>query len=434
MAEELIGEGYREAQQSLIGSVLIDPGPVLGQVMDGLTEEDFEGEYRTVFAAVRALWLAREPVDPVTVLAKVGDGYEPMLRQCMQLTPTAANAGAYARLVRDGARLLAMRTAGARLAGAPDEAAARAILADAEALLADRSRQRVFGIRELLEQFYTGMDGPKPVYLPWGIRALNEKLTCELGDLVILGADSSVGKTALATQFAWEQAARGYRVGFFSLETRSGKLTNRIVSQRARVPGDAIKQRQFQDNDYREVLTLLDGVGKMNLDIIEASSFGVDDIRALTVSRRYQVIYLDYLQLIRGEGESRPEIVTNVSIALHALAQDLGVTVVALSQVTPADKTKKARQNLGKEDLRESRQLIHDADVILMMALANADDPGGLRWLSCAKNKEGELPSVCLEFDAQHMDFQATDSRYFKKPAAPSKFTEVPVQEAIPWP
>ena len=409
--DESVGAAYRAAQQSVIGSVLIDPEHTLGPVMDALDPRDFDGEFRTVFTAIRAIWSRLEPVDPVTVLAEVGDGYEPLLRRCMSLTPTAANAAAYAALVRQQARLIALRDTGARLAGAVDEDEARKILSGAEQLLMQRGRDRVFSIQHLLTDFYRSMDGPAPKYLPWGIKALDEKLTAELGDLVILGADSSVGKTAFALQAAWIMAARGYRVGFFSLETKSSKLANRLVAQRARVDSDAIKRRSFQDQDYRDVAELGTAAQKLHLDVIEASGFDADDIRAATVAGQYQVIFIDYLQLLSGQGKDRPEIVANLSIAIHTMAQDLGVAVVALSQITPADKTEKARRMPGKEALRESRQLIHDADVILMMSLEDPEDNASLRWLNCRKNKEGELPSVCLKFDPRHMDFTPTDSR-----------------------
>lgn len=430
---------YNKAQQAVIGSLLIDPEHTLGPVMDALGEGAFDGEWRTLFAAIRTLWLRQEPVDPVTVLSEAGPAYDKLIRDVMRLTPTAANVMAYARVVRDSARLLSLHDCGAQLLSATDEAEARQVLSRAEELLSERQEQRIFTLQDLFADFYKRMDGPKPVYLPWGIKALDEKLTAELGDMIVLGADSSVGKTALALQFAWNMAARSYRVGFFSLETKSSKLANRIIAQRVRLPSEKIKRADYAEEDYKAVLELARGAGKMQLDIVQASGFTAEEIRAVTVARRYQVIFIDYLQLVQGRGDSRPEIVTDVSIALHTMAQDLGVTVVALSQITPADKTKKARQRPGKEDLRESRQIIHDADIILMMSLANAEDPGGNRWLNAAKNKEGELPSVCLSFDAPHMWFQATDSRALdaycaKKRAA--KFTELPDngQEEIPWP
>ena len=405
MDEGVTGAAYREAQESVIGSLLIDAEHTIGPVMDAVGPESFDGEYRTVFSGIRKLWMDRQPVDPVTVLAECGDAYEPLLRRCMDLTPTTVNAGKYAELVRRQSRVIGLRGVGAALMGAVDEDDARRIIARAEELLMQRTRPRVFGIQALVGEFYGRMDREKPKYIPWGIRALDEKLTCEPGDLVILGADSSVGKTALALKFAWHMASRGYRVGFFSLETRSSKLCNRLVSQRARVSSDAIKAGRYEDSDYKAVLEMGSGAGKLKLDIIEASGFTSDEIRAVTVAGQYQVIFIDYLQLLQGEGNSRPEIVANLSMAIHTMAQDLGVTVVALSQITPADKTAEARRTPGKEALRESRQLIHDADIILMMSLYNPDDNTSLRWLSCRKNKEGELPYTALEFDPKHMDF-----------------------------
>ena len=405
--DEGVGAVYREAQEAVIGSLLIDPERTLGPVMDAVGPESFSGEYRTVFSAVRKLWTERQPVDPVTVLAGCGDAFEPMLRRCMAMTPTAVNAGKYAQVVRAQARLLALRDAGMALAGAVDEAEAVKILAGAESLLTQRTRVRVFELQALVGEFYQSMGKEKPRYLPWGIRALDDKLTCELGDLVILGADSSVGKTALALQFAWHMASRRYRVGFFSLETKSTKLCHRLVAQRARVSAEAIRRGEYEDGDYKAVLNMGRDAGILKLDIIEASGFTAEEIRAATVAGQYQVVFIDYLQLIRGEGKNRAEVVANLSMDIHTMAQDLGVTVVALSQITPADKKEESRVDPGKEDLRESRQLIHDADIILMMSLYDPDDNASMRWLNCRKNKEGELPYAALAFDADHMTFQS---------------------------
>ena len=212
---------------------------------------------------MRKLWMDRQPVDPVTVLAECGDVYEPLLRRCMALTPTTVNAAKYAQLVRQQSRVIGLRDVGAALMGAMDENDARRIIAKAEELLMQRTRPRVFWIQDLIGDFYGRMGQEKPKYIPWGLRALDEKLTCEPGDLVILGADSSVGKTALALKFAWHMASRGYRVGFFSLETRSSKLCNRLVSQRARVSTDAIKSGDYQDSDYKAVLEMGSGAGKL---------------------------------------------------------------------------------------------------------------------------------------------------------------------------
>jgi replicative DNA helicase len=140
------------------------------------------------------------------------------------------------------------------------------------------------------------------------------------------------------------------------------------------------------------------------------------------IQRGYDAIVVDYLQLINADGEKRWDIVTNISMQLHRLAQQIGVTVIGLSQITPPDAGgKKAR--LTMDSLRESRQLKHDADVILL--LENCDDFPGGRTLTVAKNKDGRRnQGMKLVFDAEHMTFSYAKR---KEPA------QVPGQGAAMW-
>ena len=429
-------ETYAEAQASVIGALLIDPEYALGIAMRECSPSDFDGEYRTAFEAIRAVWGEGGRVDPVIVLSRMGDGYKQFLRDCMQTTPTTANVAAHCRIVREQSALMDLRQVGVRLAGAVDAEDARGILAEAQTLMAERQGLRGRPVWSLMVDFVRWLQDPAPpTYMPWGIRQLDESLQAEAGDFIVLGADSSVGKTALAVQLAWAQAAKGKRVGFFSLETNSFKLTRRLVAQRARVPMSSIKSKSVSDEQLADVISLGAAANKVPLMIYDAAGCGVDELRAAAVADRLDVAYVDYLQLLSAPGRERWEIVTAISMALHTMAQQLGVTVVGLSQITAQDKKNKAKPS--KDDLRESKQLKQDADLILMLSLSDPEDSGSLRWLRTEKNKDGPLGSVCLRFDPEHMDFTATDSRvqdrWRSKPAA--KFTELPDdgQETIPW-
>ncbi|MBO7667073.1 MAG: AAA family ATPase [Firmicutes bacterium] len=433
-----VSASYEEAMGAVLGSLLIDPGPVSGIVFDRLRPEDFREEYRTVFEACRGLWLEGRAIDPVAVIHAAGSAYDGDVRRWMRQTPTAANVDAYCRIVREESGLDRLRSLGAGLIGAADLKEARSLIAEAEGTIMERPDVRAWSVPELLAEFIS-RDPKKPAgYLKWGIRQLDAILTAEPGDFIILGADSSVGKTALACQMAWAMAGAGRRVGFFSLETSARKLTDRIVARTARVKMHDIKHATLSPEDFREVGHLGTAVQTLPLWIIEAAGMNVADLRAVTVSKRYEVIFIDYLQLLQAEGRERWEIVTNISMQLHTLAQTLGVAVVALSQITAADKSKKARQQPTKDDLRESKQLKQDADLILMLALSDPEDNDSLRWLSVAKNKDGPLGQVCLRFDPEHMEFTPTDSRAWRRPAGQKKEDPgfVPVedpQEVLPF-
>ena len=125
--------------------------------------------------------------------------------------------------------------------------------------------------------------------------------------------------------------------------------------------------------------------------------------------RGYQIVFVDYLQLLQGTGENRTAQVTATSIALHTMAQSMGVTVVALSQLARQNQQNK-NQPPDMSALRESGQIEQDADLIMMLSLADKDKPSGDRDLRIRKNKEGICPSIRLAFDGKHQIF-STASR-----------------------
>ena len=430
----MANEIYADAQAAVIGSLLIDPEAVAGAVMRTVGPDDFTEEYRTVFEAILGVYADGVRIDPVVVLARLGDGYKGFLRQCMDATPTTANAAAHCQVVREQAALERLRAIGVQLAGAVDAGEARKVLEEAQRLMAERQGLRGRPLWSLMSDFYGWITDPTPpVYLPWGIRQLDEGLTAEAGDFILLGADSSVGKTALAVQLAWAQAAKGKRVGFFSLETNALKLTRRLVAQRARIPMSALKTKGLSDEQLRDLAAFGSATNKIPLFMYDAAGCSVTELRAAVAADRLEVVYVDYLQLLNAPGQARWEIVTAISMGLHTMAQQLGVAVVGLSQITSPDK--KSRSKPDKDDLRESKQLKQDADLILMMALADPEDPDSLRWLRTEKNKDGPRVDVCLRFDPEHMTFTATDSRAWRPPAKKKavKFTDLNEQEEIPW-
>ena len=430
---------YYDAQRAVIGAALLAP-KITGELVQEVREEDFNvPELRTLYSALRTLFLSGRPVDPVLLVAETSPAYEPTIREILRDTPTAANWRAYARVLRESAALRRMQDLGTELSSAVDIADARRILSEAAPLMLERPGVRTQGIGELLADFLRRMeDKTPPNYLRWGIRQLDDVLTAEPGDFIVLGADSSVGKTALAVQLAWNMASRGRRVGFFSLETSARKIADRVVAHRARIDLQKIKHKELSEYDLGTVAAVGGVTTRMCFGITEAAGFSVADLRAVTLANRYDVIFIDYVQLLQAEGRERWEIVTRISMELHTMAQQLGVAVIALSQLTPPDKTKGARRAPSRDDLRESRQLKQDADVILLMSLDDPEENDGLRWLAVAKNKDGPLGRICLKFDAEHMEFTATDSRAWKRRADPKpyepKLTEVDdnVQEVFP--
>lgn len=144
-----------------------------------------------------------------------------------------------------------------------------------------------------------------------------------------------------------------------------------------------------------------EAITKRKLDLISAAGMTASDIRAKIMESGYKVIIVDYLQIVHSKGGSRYEQVTNISIDLHTIAQSMGVTVLALAQLSRTEEERAPRNS----DLRESGQIEQDADVIMMLQLENRSRPSGPRKLYITKNKEGELFQSLLTFDGRYQRF-----------------------------
>lgn len=429
---------YLLAQTSVLGSMLIDPETV-GDVVTTLRPEDFaEGMGRDVYLAIRELYLADEKIDPVTVLHRMGQptpGLRNYLLELMDNTPTSANLSEWMSIVREQSRLRVIQSAGMRLAteGTTMEEA-RKLIAQLSLLAADRADVECLSMEQGLINFYSDLDRT-PQYLPWGIDFLDSGLTAESGDYIVLGGYPSDGKTALALSMAYCQA-KTLRVGFFSLETKPSKLFNRIFSSAAQVSNVKIKRRTLDDDDFGRLESKAEELRSRDLSMIRSSSMTVEDIAAYTRAKRFGVIYVDYLTLIQAPGRTEFDQATYISKALHRLAQDTGVTVIALSQLSRPENGKVKPPTLAS--LRSSGQIEQDADIVMFVY---REEPGMLRSrriLAVAKNKEGETGRVPLLFNGETQTFRVDTNGLIKtKRQEPeykqASFYELPGSEPLPW-
>lgn len=396
------------AEVGVLGSMLIDDR-CIGELMQQLTPDDFpDTDARHIFEAIQSLFLARSPIDPVTVQARLGTrAYKDLLAACIQQTPTTANCDAYARILRDNRQLREIQTACMAITeDGVDLARAREILAGAAGLLVDKQNKRDRSYGELISDLIDRQrDRTPPDHLDFGIPALTEKLALGPGKFAIIGADSSVGKTALALQFALE-ISKKKSVGFFSYETTLADAADRLVANDADVSLGRTKHKLLGEEEMQQVVAAGVRSADRDLRILETARYTVEDIRAKTIARGFEVIFVDYVQLIPTRKHDRYEAVTDISIGLHAIAQELGVTVIGLSQVTVPETNRSGdRRYISKDDLRESRQLKQDADVILLMDLVDPKDRDGNRVLIIDKNRDGPLGHLILNFRPSRMRF-----------------------------
>lgn len=387
----------------LLGALIIKPN-LAPYALPDLEIEHFPPDLQPVFAALSGLWNAKGKLDAVAACARYPEQKTAILdcaqeceAECIRIT--RENVENWTQIIQEQAALTRFQSlalqAGSALttfADLPDLYSQMG-----EALTLDREEQDFKPIGELVDNYIRRLD-EKPRYIPSGIPVLDKHLHLAPGNLFIIGGRPSAGKTALSLQMACEQARRGLRVCYFSLETDPDTLTARIIANRLAAPLADVKGKTVPQSD-------LDGLAdlhKLPLYIRSASGKGVGWVKAQAQRMKAQAVYIDYLQLLAdGKAKDRYQQITGISIALHELAQTTGILVVALAQLN----RNAAHSSPSTADLKESGQLEQDADAILLLS-----DDGEQYQAVLAKNKEGRVGEVPMTFDKPRQRFLAVTS------------------------
>ena len=398
-----MGDIGMKAQKVLLGAILIKPD-LAPYALPDLEIEHFPADLQPVFAALSGLWNAKGQLDAVEACARYPEQKAAILEcvqecenECVRLTRDHVRE--WTQLVREQAALAKFQSlalqAGSSLttfADLPDLYGKMG-----EALTLDREKQDFKPIGELVDSYIRRLD-EKPRYIPTGIPVVDRYLNLSPGNLFIIGGRPSAGKTALSLQMACEQARRGFRVCYFSLETDPDTLTARIIANRLAVPLADVKAKTVPQSSLDDLAEL----HKLPLFIRSASGKGAGWIKAQAQRMKAQVIFIDYLQLLTAsKAKDRYQQITSISIALHELAQTTGILVVALAQLN----RNAAHASPSTADLKESGQLEQDADAILLLSADKEQYQAIL-----AKNKEGKVGEIPLTFDKARQRFLAVTS------------------------
>lgn len=425
-----------EAQQAVLGAMLIDEKTV-GFVLQDVTPDDFTtGAYRQVFLAFRAQFASGAACDAVTINARLGGKYDKLLMELIQITPTSANVKSYMQLLKQQARVYRLQEIAQRMQDAEDEEALRALVSEANAQMVERPGLRVVGMTDGLSQFYQRHDpDAKPVYLDFGMDDINDNVYAGRGDMIVIGGYPSDGKTSLALTLA-VRMAKTQRVGFYSYETDADKLFDRIVAMTAQIGLPKLKLNAMNGNDWAAVAAVSARLGAVKLELVEASGMTVQDIRAHSLSKRYDVIFIDYLQKIRSDITGRGaadqfQVVSKISSDLQQFGRQTGTPVIALSQLSRPEKTKAGKiPPPTLSALRSSGQIEQDADVVMLLYREEPDNSRSRRILNIAKNKEGEANiALMLTFDGQTQTFRKSAAQ---APLPPQDKRWQPCNDDIP--
>ncbi len=427
-----------EAEQSVLGALLIDRDAII-EVAELLRPQDFYRQaHGTVYAAVLELSERREPVDLVTVsevLERQGlldaVGGAAYLTSLINLTPTAVNAVYYARIVERKAVLRGLISAAGRIAGIGyDESQ------DVE-LSIDRAEQELFAVsqkrvasgfsplRTLLHSAYDRLD-----YLHQhkgevsGIRTgfpdLDAMTTgLQKSDLIILAARPSIGKTSFALNIAEHAAVKeGKTVGIFQLEMSKEQLVLRLLSSVADIDSQRLRTGFLEEMDFTRLAPAMNTLSEAPIFIDDTPNITTMELR--TKARRLQaetgldLLIVDYLQLMQSSIQSRDanrvQEVAEISRGLKALARELQVPLIALSQLSRQAEMRESREP-RLSDLRESGSIEQDADLVMFLwrekerGADDQDHDGEIVKLKLAKHRNGPTGEATLWFKKRQTRF-----------------------------
>lgn len=401
-----------DAERGVIGALLIDESLVREMVSVVDAQDFLNPANRLIFQAARQLFRDGKPVDALTIRDRVGSQYSDYMTQLMEITPTSANWREYAALMHSQATTQRIKNlAQYILENAVTLDDCRQPCADMAQLLADGRRIDAWTMQEMMEDFFRAQDpdAPAPEYVTYGLEVLDQRNYTELGDVVMIGGYPSDGKTALALMMAYHMAAR-YKVGFFSLETDKRKVRDRMVASVAQIDFDAIKRRTLTESDWAGLAAKSTDMSKRDLTVLRAAGMTVADIQSASQAYGFQVVVIDYVQLITPEVSRRAprsEQMADVSRALHTFAQSSGTLVIELAQLTRQERGSWREPDM--HDLKESGQFEQDADIIFLLYRPSPSDDTldqeKNRILKIAKYKEGPRGRWPLYFDGPKQIF-----------------------------
>lgn len=413
----------REAEQSVLGALLLDNNSI-DRIGDLRIDQFYVGEHRTIFSEIKRQIVAGHACDVITVGIALADKMTDAmqyLNQIAQNTPSAANIVRYVGLVRDTALRRAMIAETSRIAEMavnPNGKTAVQVLDAAQSAIATlaetRSTRDPIKASDAMLAHVDVLEGRverKITGLKTGFTQLDEICTggFNRGALVILGARPSMGKTAFSLNMAANMAL-DYSVLFLSQEMTNGELLDRMNAQLGRISLSSIITGDMSDDDWTRFSAANSKLQTMNLHIDDQPALTILDVRskAQMVKRKHglDVLVVDYLQLMSGDGDSRNQQIEEISRGLKALAKELSIVVIALSQLS-RNAANQARPKLS--DLRDSGAIEQDADIVMFIHRDEVDNPQshmrGIADVFVAKNRQGRIDDVMLNYEGMYTLF-----------------------------
>ncbi|MGN1001377.1 MAG: replicative DNA helicase [Oscillospiraceae bacterium] len=431
-----------QAEQAVIGSMLIDPGCIPDVLKDARAEHFYIQTNKDIFETIYTMFNYAMTIDPVTVMEQMkarGVYHEESTRgyllELMKVTPTAANVMEYVAIIRDKALQRDLgkvaaditRMVNDGLGGADEmlEAAERNIYA----LRKDRSIGGLKPISEVVQNVYDNInkmaaEGGKMPGLSTGLVDLDARiLGLNEGELVLIASRPGMGKTSIALNIALSATkSSGKTVAIFSLEMSREQLVTRMLSGESLVDSQKLLKGSLSAEEWRRVVTASASLSATNILIDDNPTLSVADINAQC--RRVKnlgLVVIDYLQLMQSAGgknsysDNRQQVVADMSRMLKIMAKELSVPVLCMSQLSRANEGRADKRPM-LSDLRESGAIEQDADVVIGLYREGyynreCENPNAAEAI-VLKNRKGEIGTVNLMWLPDYTSYVSVDTRH----------------------
>ncbi|MCL5012277.1 MAG: replicative DNA helicase [Patescibacteria group bacterium] len=434
-----------ESEKSILGSIMIDKHAI-SKVADSLFVQDFyTPAHQKIYSAMLSLFSKNEPIDILSVsnvltaqgfLDAVGGAS--YLGDLVTVVPSSSHIGHYAKSVREKRVLRDLIGISSDIHESVFDQGT-----NVERLI-DAVEQRIFSVAQksqdkrfvlVKDELHSAYERIERIHREGGSAALRGVTTgfpsldnnlsgFQKSDLVILGARPSLGKTTLALDFARAAAKAGHAVGIFSLEMSKEQIIDRLISSEAQVPLWKLRTGRLSEQDFDMIAQgALDRLSQMKIIVDDTPSLSIMQIRS--IARRLQaehgleLLVIDYVQLIQTTGSSDNVVqqFTEISHGLKALARELNIPVLALSQLNRSVDNRES-QIPKISDLRETGSWEQDADVVLLIYRKDRtrNEPSledeNTASIIIAKHRNGPIGTVDMKFDPERVTFHEIDKRH----------------------
>ncbi|MCX6449152.1 MAG: replicative DNA helicase [Actinobacteria bacterium] len=428
------------AEQSVLGGMLLSKDAI-SDVVEILRERDFyRPAHELIYDAIIDLYGRGEPADPVTVsaeLTKRGDlvraGGAPYLHTLISSVPTAANAGYYAKIIRERAIMRRLVEAGTKIVqlGYTDEGEVDDAVDQAQAeVFAVTERREADDYVQLSELLPAALDEIEKIaagVIGQGVKTGFKDLDAltngfHPGNMIVLAARPAVGKSTLGLDIArYASIHKGETSVIFSLEMSRSEITMRMLSAEARVPLNNIRSGNLTEEEWSRMARRMGEISQAPMFIDDSPNLSLMEIRAksrrLKQRHNLKLIVIDYLQLMTSgkRVENRQQEVSEFSRQLKLLAKELNVPVVAISQLNRSPEQRSDKKPM-LSDLRESGSIEQDADVVILLHredLYDSQNRSGEADLIVAKHRNGPTRTITVSAQlhfARFTDMAATFS------------------------